>query len=136
MIQAANLVLIAEGSRQWSDFMIGTFTYGILVGIGISLIDVDSLIGTITPSWLLLVLVLTTAVTLGAAAGGRLVGFYPVESGITAGLCTINMGGTGNIAILSASIRMELLPFAQLATRICGSMTLVLASFLLKLFYP
>ena len=61
-----------------------------------------------------------------------LVGFYPVESAITAGLCTTNMGGTGDIAVLSATKRMELLPFAQIATRICGALILIVASILTK----
>ena len=64
--------------------------------------------------------------------GGYLVGFYPVESAITAGLCTTNMGGTGDIAVLSAAKRMELLPFAQIATRICGALILIVASILTK----
>ena len=60
-------------------------------------------------------------------------GFYPVESAITAGLCTTNMGGTGDIAVLSAADRMELLPFAQIATRICGVLVLIVASMLMQI---
>lgn len=127
---------VAEGCRQWSDFMIHVFTHGLLVGIGITILDLDAVLATLTPTWLLLIAVVTVAVTAGAALGGRLVGFYPIEAGITAGLCTINMGGSGNLAILSASKRMGLLAFAQLATRICGSMTLLLTSFLLSVCFP
>lgn len=67
--------------------------------------------------------------------GGHLVGFYPIESAITAGLCTTNMGGTGDIAVLSSAKRMELLPFAQIATRICGALILVVASILIRILF-
>ncbi|OSP59987.1 hypothetical protein EFP6CTSP_15485, partial [Enterococcus faecium] len=43
---------------------------------------------------------------------GRLFGLYPIESTITAGLCNNSMGGTGNVAVLSAANRMELIAFA------------------------
>lgn len=61
------------------------------------------------------------------------VGFYPVEAAITAGLCTNSMGGTGNIAVLSASDRMGLIPFAQMATRLGGALVLISASFFITI---
>ena len=69
----------------------------------------------------------------GSAAIGRIVGFYPIESAITAGLCMANMGGTGDVAVLSAANRMELMPFAQISSRIGGAFMLILASILLQL---
>ncbi len=126
---------MAEASGAWSSFVIRTWTSAVLIGIGAALIDLQAVATALTPSYLFLILVVTAAVTFGAGLGGYLVDFYPIESAITAGLCTINMGGSGNIAILSASRRMELLAFAQLATRICGSLILVLASLLLKIWY-
>ena len=103
-----------------------------LVGIGISMIDLGAVISAFSPLYMLLVLVVVVCVSIGAGMGGYLVGFYPVESAITAGLCTTNMGGTGDIAVLSAAKRMELLPFAQIATRICGALILIVASILTK----
>ena len=40
---------------------------------------------------------------LGAGLVGKLMGFYPIEAAITAGLCMANMGGTGDVAVLSAA---------------------------------
>ena len=70
--------------------------------------------------------------SLGAALVGRLVGFYPVEAGVTAGLCMSNMGGTGDVAVLSAADRMELMPFAQISSRLGGAIIMVVGSLLLS----
>ena len=91
-----------------------------------------AVISAFSPLYMLLVLVVVVCVSICAGICGYLVGFYPVESAITAGLCTTNMGGTGDIAVLSAAKRMELLPFAQIATRICGALILIVASILTK----
>lgn len=64
---------------------------------------------------------------------GKLVGFYPVEAAITAGLCMANMGGTGDVAVLSAAKRMELMPFAQISSRLGGAIILIIGSLALSL---
>lgn len=79
------------------------------------------------------VLAIILTVALCAGLFGKFVGFYPVEAAITAGLCTNSMGGTGNIAVLSASDRMGLIPFAQMATRLGGALVLISASFLITI---
>ena len=72
---------------------------------------------------------------LGAGLVGRLVGFYPIEAAITAGLCMANMGGTGDVAVLMASKRMELMPFAQISSRLGGAFIILLASVLVPIFF-
>ena len=121
-----------QAAKQWSGFVMGNWNQALLVGIGISMIDLNAVASAFSLTYLILVLVVVGGVALGAGVGGYLVGFYPVESSITAGLCTTNMGGTGDIAVLSAARRMELLPFAQIATRICGALILIVASVLVK----
>lgn len=124
-----------HAAQQWSQFVMGNWTQALLVGIGISMIDLSAVISAFSFTYLILVLVVVGGVALGAGIGGHLVGFYPIESAITAGLCTTNMGGTGDIAVLSTAKRMELLPFAQISTRICGALILVVASLLVKVFF-
>ena len=122
-------------AQQWSQFVMKNWTSALLVGIGISMIDLQAVIDSISPIYILLVMIVVGGVALGAGIGGKIVGFYPIESAITAGLCTTNMGGTGDIAVLSASERMNLLPFAQISTRICGALTLIAASVLLRILF-
>ena len=61
---------------------------------------------------------------------GRRLGMYPIESAIV-NACHSGQGGTGGIAILTAANRMQLMPFAQIATRIGGAITVTLTLILL-----
>ena len=75
--------------------------------------------------------ILTIVATVGSlvATGffvGRLVNIHPIEAGIVAA-CRASQGGTGDVAILSASERMNMMPYAQVATRIGGAITVTLA---------
>jgi Na+/citrate or Na+/malate symporter len=56
----------------------------------------------------------------------RFVRLYPIEAAIV-NACHSGQGGTGDVAILGAANRMQLMPFAQVATRIGGAITVTLA---------
>jgi Na+/citrate or Na+/malate symporter len=45
---------------------------------------------------------------------------YPIDTAIV-NACHSGQGGTGDVAILTAANRMQLMPFAQIATRIGGA---------------
>jgi len=51
---------------------------------------------------------------------GRWINLYPIEAAIV-NACHSGQGGTGDVAILTAANRMQLMPFAQIATRIGGA---------------
>lgn len=119
--------------HQWFQFIMTNLTATLLVGIGITYTSIGEVIQAFTGIYLVLVIVTVIGAALGAALVGRLVGFFPIESALTAGLCMSNMGGTGDVAVLSAAKRMELMPFGQISSRIGGAFMLLLSSLLLRL---
>lgn len=125
---------VEEAAHMWYMFIVKNFTQLLLVVLGLALIDIAAVVSAITIKYLILVVVTIVGATIGAGLVGQLVGFYFVESSITAGLCMANMGGSGDIATLGASDRMELMPFAAVSSRLGGSIVLILAGFLLQFF--
>ncbi len=117
---------------QWFQFIMKNLTNMLLVGIGICYLDIGTVISSFSITYLLLCAATCIGAFVGAAVVGKFVGFYPFESGITAGLCMSNMGGTGDVAVLSAADRMELMPFAQISSRLGGAIILLIASLMLS----
>ena len=117
---------------QWFQFIMKNLTPTLLVGIGLCYLDIGKVINSFTIQYLIMCLVTCLGAFFGAAIVGKFVGFYPVESGLTAGLCMSNMGGTGDVAVLSAANRMELMPFAQISSRLGGAIILLLGSVMLS----
>lgn len=122
-----------ESAFQWFQFIMNNLTGVLLVGIGVAYTDLRQVMDAFTIQYLLLVGVTVFGAALGSGIVGKFVGFFPIESSITAGLCMANMGGTGDVAVLSAANRMKLMPFAQISSRIGGAFMLILASILLKI---
>lgn len=61
---------------------------------------------------------------------GRLLRMYPIDVAIVTA-CHSGQGGTGDVATLTAANRIQLMPFAQIATRIGGAIMAVAARVLL-----
>jgi malate:Na+ symporter len=83
---------------------------------------------------LALTLSLADALDVGDIDGYRrsrgLVSQHPIEAAIV-NACHSGQGGTGDVAILTAANRMQLMPFAQIATRIGGALTVTMVLLLL-----
>lgn len=117
---------------QWFQFIMKNLTPALLVGIGLCYLELGTVIESFSLTYLVLCLLSCAGAFIGAALVGKWVGFYPVESGITAGLCMSNMGGTGDVAVLSSANRMELMPFAQISSRLGGAIILIIGSLMLS----
>lgn len=117
---------------QWFQFIMKNLTTVLLVGIGLCYLNLNTVIETFSLTYLILCLVTCLGSVFGAGLIGKLVGFYPVEAAITAGLCMSNMGGTGDVAVLSAADRLELMPFAQISSRLGGAIILIIGCLMLS----
>lgn len=124
-----------EAAAGWYNFIAKNFTPLLLIGIGVSYTSLKQIIENFTLVYLFLVALVVIGAIIGSAIVGKLVGFYPIEAAITAGLCMANMGGTGDVAVLTAADRMELMPFAQISSRLGGAFIILLASILVPLFF-
>lgn len=124
---------LERAAHGWYKFVVDNLTPALLVGIGVAYTDLNQILDSLTLVYFLMVFATVLGAVVGTAIIGRLMGFNPIEASITAGLCMANMGGTGDVAVLAASKRMELMPFAQISSRIGGAFMLILATMILEL---
>lgn len=101
-----------------------------MVGLGMLYIPLKDVAALISLPYIIVCATVIVAMTITGYFTGKWVNMYPVEAAIVTG-CRGGLGGTGDVAILSASGRMELMPFAQISTRIGGAITVVVATLLI-----
>jgi len=122
-----------QGAHQLYKFISGSLTYPLMIGLGVLFVPWADLVSAITPSYVAICASTVIAMIASGFFIGKYVNMYPVDAAIVTA-CHSGLGGTGDVAILSASSRMELMPFAQIATRIGGASMVVVAALLMKFF--
>ncbi|MBB5503584.1 2-hydroxycarboxylate transporter family protein [Paraburkholderia sp. MM5384-R2] len=111
---------LQEGAFVVYKFFSTAVTYPLLFAIGVAMTPWDKLMAAFT-----LVNIITIVATVATLMGtgfvvGRMMKMYPIDTAIV-NACHSGQGGTGDVAILTAANRMQLMPFAQIATRIGGA---------------
>lgn len=122
---------IEQGAYHLYKFVSGTLTWPLMVGLGILYIPLEDVAALISIPYVLVCASVIAAMIVTGYIVGKWIRMYPIEAAIVTG-CRGGLGGTGDVAILSASGRMELMPFAQISTRIDGALTVVAATLLIS----
>ena len=103
-----------------------------MVGVGVDL-SIQDLIDALTFANVVIAFAIVVGAIVGSAGVGYLVGFYPIDAAVTAGLCMANRGGSGDLAVLGAADRMDLMAYAQLSSRLGGAIVLIIGSILFSI---
>jgi malate:Na+ symporter len=122
---------LQQGAFVVYKFFSTAVTYPLLFAIGVSLTPWDKLVAAFNvPTLITIVSTVATLMATGAFVG-RWLKMYPIEAAIV-NACHSGQGGTGDVAILTAANRMTLMPFAQIATRIGGAITVTVVLIVLS----
>jgi malate:Na+ symporter len=122
---------LQQGAFVVYKFFSTAVTYPLLFAIGVALTPWDKLVAAFNlPNLVTIVGTVSTLMGTGFVVA-RLLNMYPIDVAIV-NACHSGQGGTGDVAILTAANRMQLMPFAQIATRIGGAITVTVVLIILS----
>lgn len=119
---------LKQGAKALQSFFARKLLWMQMFAVGMALTDFNELLGAFTLGNVFIALFIVIGAFLGSALVGMAFHFYPIETGISAGLCMANRGGSGDVAVLGAAKRLNLMSYAQISSRPGGGIMLVLAS--------
>ena len=115
-----------ESSYFAYRFCAVALTYPVIFTNSLAITPWDKLIAACAPANLGTIVATVAAMTATGFAVARWLGMFPIDLAIVTA-CRCSKGGAGDVAILDTAKRMQLMPFAQTATRIGGAITVTLA---------
>ncbi|MCI1032632.1 2-hydroxycarboxylate transporter family protein [Raoultella terrigena] len=124
---------LQEGSQVVYKFFRAAVTYPILFAVGVAITPWQELVNAFTITNLLVIISTVSALVATGFFVGKKIGMHPIDVAIVS-CCQSGQGGTGDVAILTSGNRMNLMPFAQIATRIGGAINVSLGLLFLSHF--
>jgi len=115
-----------EGSYFAYRFCAVAITYPVIFTNSLVITPWDKLVAACALPDLLTIVATVAGMTATGFVVARWAKMYPVDLAIV-NACRCSKGGAGDVAILDTADRMQLMPFAQTATRIGGAITVTLA---------
>ena len=141
MLFVAVVVKLAHGASpklQEGAFVVYKFfrtavVYPLLFAVGVAITPWDKLVSAFHLANIITIFATVSTLMATGFIVGRWLKMYPIETAIINATHS-GQGGTGDVAILTAANRMVLMPFAQVATRIGGAITVTLVLIVLSRF--
>ncbi|GAB0107443.1 2-hydroxycarboxylate transporter family protein [Nocardia sp. JMUB6875] len=108
------------------------FIFPTMVGLGMVYLPLNNVVSVLSLGYVIACAAVVLAMALTGYLVGRAIAMYPIDAALVT-VCHSGLGGTGDVAILSAADRMNLMPFAQISTRVGGVTTVISATWLIRL---
>ncbi|BES82959.1 L-malate permease [Pectobacterium araliae] len=122
--------VMETGAHSVYKFVSSSLVWPLMIGLGMLYIPLESVVAVFSVGYVIVCGSVVLSMALVSFLVAPYLNMYPIEASIVT-TCHSGLGGTGDVAILSASNRMSLMPFAQIATRIGGASTVIAATLLL-----
>ncbi len=117
---------LRNGANGIYKLAITALAFPILFTFSLVMTPWESLVAGFAPANLITCVLTVLGMIGGGYLGAKWVRLHPIDTAIVVATHS-GMGGAGDLAILASANRMSLMPFAQIATRIGGALTVVLA---------
>ncbi|WP_407938290.1 2-hydroxycarboxylate transporter family protein [Musicola keenii] len=119
------------GANSFYKFVSSSLVWPLMIGLGMLYVPLESVVAVFSVGYVVVCASVVMSMALISFFIAPYLKMYPIEASIVTS-CHSGLGGTGDVAILSASNRMSLMPFAQIATRIGGASTVICATLLMS----